>query len=235
MNMRRTAIIVGVLFIIGTVFLFIGQAVYGPVLDSPDWLEKAFPNRAAVVLGILLELMSVLALPFIPAIAFPVLRKWSEPSALAYLGMRLFESVLLSLALIDKLSLIDISRRFLTPGGADAAYLRNTGNSILSGNSFGGPSGLIYLAVFTAGAVVFSAVLFRSRLVPRFISVWGLAAAPFMTIGAVLFAVGALSGAAEPVLQIVFPVPLAVQEIVLAVWLIARGFNPKALEAGGAA
>ena len=52
---RKTAIIVGVLFIIATLFLFVGEAIYGPVLLSPDYLENAYSNRTIAILGILLE------------------------------------------------------------------------------------------------------------------------------------------------------------------------------------
>ena len=42
---RKTAIIVGVLFIIATAFLFIGGSFYGPVLDTPNYLETVYPQR----------------------------------------------------------------------------------------------------------------------------------------------------------------------------------------------
>ncbi len=42
---RKSAVIVGVLFIIATTFLFIGEAVYKPILSSPDYLEITYPNR----------------------------------------------------------------------------------------------------------------------------------------------------------------------------------------------
>ena len=60
-NHRKTAIIVGVLFIIATAFLFIGGAFYGPVLDTLDYLETAYPQRMRATIGILIEFTCVLA------------------------------------------------------------------------------------------------------------------------------------------------------------------------------
>ena len=69
---RKTAVIVGVLFIIATAFLFIGGAFYGPVLDTPDYLDLAYPQRIQAVIGMLIEFICVLAIPLIAIFAFPV-------------------------------------------------------------------------------------------------------------------------------------------------------------------
>jgi hypothetical protein len=81
--------------------------------------------------------------------------------------------------------------------------------------------------VFSVSAIILNYVLFQARLVPRFISVWGL-------IGAVLILAGGISGmfdlfAEASVVETVIFLPIAVQEMVLAVWLIAKGFNLKIL------
>ena len=82
--------------------------------------------------------------------------------------------------------------------------------------------------VFSVSALILNYLLFRSRLVPRFISVWGL-------IGGVLILAGGILGmfdlfAEAAVLETVIFLPIAVQEMVLAVWLIVKGFNQSALE-----
>jgi len=65
---RKTAVIVGVLFIIATAFLFIGEAFYKPILSSPDYLEITYPNRTVVIIGILLEFICVLAMPVLATV-----------------------------------------------------------------------------------------------------------------------------------------------------------------------
>jgi hypothetical protein len=69
---RKTAIIVGVLFIIATLFLFVGEAFYQPVLLSPDYLETAYPNRMIATLGIQVEFACVLAIPLAYCLSLPV-------------------------------------------------------------------------------------------------------------------------------------------------------------------
>jgi hypothetical protein len=216
---RKTAIVVGVLFIIATAFLFIGESVYAPVLTSPDYLETAYPARITAIIGILLEFACVLSIPLIPVFLFPVLRKHSETLALGYIVFRLFEAVLFVLDEINKLMNISLSQRYLADQGVDAAYLQNAGSSVQAWNGW---AFSFYVFIFAIGAMMLYAVLYRSQLIPRWLSGWGF-------ISAVLIFTGVLLGMLELDLnafELVFIVPIAVQEMVMALWLIVKGFNP---------
>jgi hypothetical protein len=217
---------VGVLFIIATAFLFIGEAFYEPILSSPDYLNIAYPNRITVIMGILLEFACVIAIPLIPVFLFPILRKHNEALALGYVGFRFLEAVLFVNDEINKLSLIGLSQHYLDSGGMDALYLQNIGTSIQSELSW---AFSIYVIVFAIGALMFYSVLYQSRLVPRFISGWGFVAAAIILIGAVLnmFELEFISSGLG--FELIFATPIAVQEMVLALWLIIRGFNPSAI------
>ena len=110
---KKNAIAIGILFIIATAFLFVGDSFYGPVLDTPDYLQVAYPNRISAIIGILIEFSCILAIPLIPVFAYPVLRKHSQTLALAYIVFRLFEAVLFVLVDITKLSLIKVSQHLM--------------------------------------------------------------------------------------------------------------------------
>ena len=223
---RKTAIIVGVLFIIATGFLFIGEAIYNPILGSPDYLDIAYPNKIIVVIGILLEFAIVLAMPLISVFLFPILKKHNEALALGYVGFRFFEAVLFVSIESNKLSLINVSRDYLNKGGMDASYFQNIGSSIQSVNEW---TFSIYVLVFTVGALMLYSVLYKSKLIPRFISAWGFIAAAFLLIGSVLIMVEIFTGFSELGLELIFTIPIAVNEMVLAIWLIVKGFNPSAI------
>jgi hypothetical protein len=227
-NYRRTAIIVGVLFVIATVFLFIGQAVYGPYLETPDYLDMAYPNRVIAAAGILLEFACILAIPLIAVFAFPVLRKFNEPFALAYVGFRLFEAVLYVAVLIISLSLISVSQHYLTGSGLEIAYFQELGAVL---QSVSGWTFSIYLLIFGFGALFFYSVLYQSRLVPRWISAWGFLGAAFILVGGVLDLTGIAGQGSGPAFELIFAPPIAINEMVLAAWLILKGFSPAALAA----
>jgi hypothetical protein len=224
---RKTAIIVGVLFIIATLFLFVGEAIYGPVLLSPDYLENAYSNRTIAILGILLEFACVLAIPLIPVFLFPILRKHNEALALGYFGFRFLEAVLFVLVQINKLSLISVSQGYLNDGGTNAAYFQNAGSAVLSWNAW---NFFFYVLFFTSGALMLYWVLYQSKLVPRWISAWGLIAAVMLMAGTLVEMLELLSGFPAGTKELIYAAPIAVNEMVLALWLIVKGFNPAALE-----
>jgi hypothetical protein len=223
---RKNAIIVGVLFIIATAFLFIGEAVYGPILDSPDYLTLAYPYRVTAVAGMLLEFACVVAIPLIPVFMYPVLKGHSEPLALGYVGFRLFEAVLFVITEINELSLINVSEGDLNGGEADAAYFQNLGSSIQAENLW---IFLFYVLIFTLGGLIFYSALYKSRVVPRFISIWGLIAAALLLVGTVLIMLEVDTGALGNYWELITAAPIAVNEMVLALWLIIKGFNSSAI------
>jgi hypothetical protein len=199
----------------------IGQALYEPILSSPDYLDKVDTDRVTVVIGILLEFASALAIILIPVVFFPVLRKHSEVLALAYVSFRLFEAVLLSVAQIFKLSLVSLGQGYLDSGGVDASVLQNVGSSLQSVIYWVDHDGLIYLIVFVTGALVLNTALFRSRLIPRWLSIWGLVGAVAVLAGSVMATFDVFL-----VLAMILVIPIGLQEQVMAVWLIVKGFNP---------
>ena len=89
--------------------------------------------------------------------------------------------------------------------------------------------GEVAVLVFGLGALMYYRVLYRSRLVPRWLSAWGLVAIALVMVSGLLV----MFGLAAPMstTQVVLALPIAVQEMVLAVWLIAKGFNPSATTA----
>ena len=219
---KQNAVIVGILFIIATAFLFVGGAFYGPVLDTPDFLEVAYPNRTSATIGMLIEFSCILAIPLIPVFAFPVLRKHSETLALGYVVFRLFEAVLFVLVDITKLSLIKVSELHLAADSSNAAAIANIGATIQGWNEWGW---VFYVLIFAFGALIFYTALFRYQLLPRWISIWGLIAAVLLMASAIMamFEID-LPDAVFGLLV----VPIAVQETVMALWLIIKGFNPVA-------
>lgn len=232
---RKNAIIVGVLFILAIVVLFAGEALYRPVLDSPDYLEIAAPNRVVVIVGILLEFIGVPAVVLLSVFLFPVLKKHNEPLALGYVAFRVFEAAVLSVGYVSKLSLVSLSQDYLNTGGVDASFFQTVGSALQSLNHWAGTQGLIYLIVFSLGSLMFNYVLYQSKLVPRLISGWGVVAAIVLLTGSVLINLDVFAGMSGLGLELIFAGPIPVGEIVVSIWLIVKGFNPSAIAAEPAA
>lgn len=222
---KKHAVIVGILFIIATAFLFVGGSFYDPILETPDFLQIAYPQRQQAVLGMLLEFACVIAIPLIPAFMFPYLSKFNVPLAVGYVSFRLFEALLFAAQEINTLTQISVSRLYLESGGGDASFYQALGETLRGWNSW---EFSIYLFVFTLGGMMFYSVLYQSRLVPRWVSGWGFLAAVLLFIGTILNIFEVNIGT-PGMFELIFAMPIAVNEMVLAVWLIVKGFNQDAL------
>jgi hypothetical protein len=228
---RRRAVVVGLLFISAIVTLFIGQALYGSTLNSAEYLETVQPHRNQVIIGVLIEFLGIIGLAFIPVLLFPYLKRRDEMLARGYVGIRLLEVVLLSLAQIWKLRLVDLSRAYSTFQGDASPYLEAIGASIKSALFWNDSGGLMYLVVFVIGMLIIYTALYRSRLIPRWLSVWGLIAAGLLLISSVTATFNLLPEMVAVLLMVATPL----QELAMSLWFIVKGFNPKAVLQGATA
>jgi len=161
----------------------------------------------------------------IPIFLFPVLKKYNKALALGYIVIRSLESALIGVAQIIKISLINLSRDYLNGGGADVLNFQNTGSSIQSKLFWVNTDGIIYVVIFAIGAFILNFVLYKSKLVPRWLSIWGLFAAVAIFTGTMLYA---FTDTPEAIAMFLI-IPIAVQEMVFAVWLLVKGFNSSAI------
>ena len=97
---RKTAIIVGVLYIIGTVAGILSLASTGPILEGPDYLTQVFTNPNQIVIGALLVLTMGLALAMVPMMMFPVLKRYNEALAVGYVLFRGALEAVIDLAVV---------------------------------------------------------------------------------------------------------------------------------------
>ena len=222
---RAAATTAGILYIIGTVAGVLSMVVaITPVSGANDRLAASLLHPGAVVPCALLVLVMGLSLAFVPVVLFPVLRPVDEVLAIGYLVVRgAVETACYVLSAVSLLLLLPLGEVMSAgPGTASPAGLR-LGNLLLDHVAVGAVTAL----VFCLGGVMFYLLLYRSRIVPRWIAVWGLAAIPFYVAAYVLAMYGVID--TDSAAQSVLYLPLAVQEMVLAVWMIARGFRPAAV------
>lgn len=222
-SFRKTAIIVGVLYIIGTVAGVLSLVFTGPILNASDYLIKISANENQMILGALFVLIMGLALALVPVMMYPISKKYNEVLALGYVIFRgALETVTYIALAISWLLLVMLSQVFVHAGASDASNFQALG-TMLQGSEISSVTSI----VFPLGALMFYYVLYRSKLIPRWISGWGLIAiVPYLAAGVlVMFALISNMSTIDTVLRL----PLGVQEMVMAVWLIVKGFNPSAL------
>lgn len=218
---RRTAILVGVLYIIGTVAGILSVVFSGAVLNSPDYLIKISTHESQIIIAALFVLTMGLSLAIIPVAMFPVLKKHHEALAVGYVVFRgALETVTYLAMTVSWLLLITISQEYSKTAPPDNLMYRTLGTVVVRGQD---SIRSILEIVFPIGALMFYTVLYRSKLIPRWISGWGLAAASlWLTVG--LLGVFQLI-VPYSTIQLVLSFPIFLQEMVMAFWMIVKGFN----------
>jgi hypothetical protein len=218
----RTARIVGALFLIAMVASLVGGVWLESFLAAPDYLATISAKETQVLLGALLELINCIAVVGIAAMLFPLMKVHNEALAAGYLGTRVVEAIILSVAVISPLLLVTLSQEYLAAGTSDAAYFQTAGTLVIAAR--GHLASLLTPIFFSLAALLLYYFLYQSRLVPRFIPVWGFIAVASLFTWNMLEAFGISVSAG-----MVFALPMILNEILLGIWLIVKGFNSKAI------
>ena len=220
---RKLAIIAGVLWIIYTGLDLLSFLFLGPV-TATDYLVSVSENAGLVGTGAFLLFIGGACASGIAISLYPVLKKFNAGLALGAVGFRISEGVLRFVSVCAYLLLITLSQQFVKAGAPDSSYFQTLGTLLYAGNRW--VSNFEYLA-FSIGALLYYIIFYRTQLVPRWISVWGLVAAILYMAACVLATVGLI-----PVLgteHAVIAIAMFPQEMVLAAWLLVKGFNPSVI------
>jgi len=221
---RKTAIIAGTLLIIAT-FGSLFSNLFLKSDHSSDYLVEISANGNQVTAGALLMVIAAVTSASIAISLYPVLKKYSEGLALGAVCFRLIEGVFYIVGILGLVLLLTLSQEFVQAGTPDASVYQILGTLLLAGREWVGFG--IAPTVFGLGSLMYYFIFYQTELVPRWLSGWGLAAAVLCMVASV----SVMSGLISPLstIHIVLNLPIALQEMVMAVWLIVKGFNPSAI------
>jgi hypothetical protein len=222
---RLNAVIVGVLFIIATVAGTIAASIGNPILDAPDYLTKISANEGTIIIGAFLAFLMAISCAGIGLGLYPIMRKYSAGMAIGTVGFRVIESMIQILGGVSMIALLALSQEFVKAGAPDATYFQTIGAVIKAGDEW--LSNGVMLLSWCIGALMYYALFYQYRLVPRWLSGWGLIGITLTIISSVLVLLHVIPGFGT--VQVVANLPIALQEMVFAVWLIAKGVNMSAV------
>jgi hypothetical protein len=150
-----------------------------------------------------------------------VLRRHDERFALGYVVARVAEVVVIAIGMMAGLLLVPLSRDAAATVSGDGAGSRVLADHLQATIDWTGYVGA--QMIFAISALLLNVAFLRSGLVPRWLALWGVVGVPFMFASGLLVMFESLGGHASVLNLLVLP--LAVQEMAMAVWLIAKGFT----------
>ena len=221
---RGNAIAVGVLFILCSAASILSIVPLGATVGAPVNFATLAGSANAVVMTALIEFVWAASGMGIVIALYPVLRLFSPTLALGSVVARVVENVVILIGTISLLTLLTVSQQ--AAGSADTTSFQATGDALVAVREWASADFVAGLA-FVVGTFMYNYVMYRSRLVPRWLSGWGLVGA-VLTLVAIGYA-GFTQDFGFTTVNSVLMAPIGLQEMVLAVWLIAKGFNPSAV------
>jgi hypothetical protein len=222
---KKASKIVGMLFILAAVTAVAGVLLYDPFLKGSDYLMNGSKHANQVALGALMELILVVSAVGTATTMFPILRRYNETIALWHVCFRFLEAIIITIGVISVLSLLTLSTEFVAGGAANPASFESSGivlKAIHEWTFMLGPN--FMLGVNT---IMYSYIFYKTKLVPRFISILGMTGATLVFICALLVLFGVIEQVS--VWGGILALPVAANEMILAGWLLVKGFNQTAL------
>jgi hypothetical protein len=217
---RKLTAIAGVLYVLGTVFGVLSVVTTSSFREGGNLLEAVSQNPNQMITGSMFILLMGLALSLMAVFLYPVLSKQNSLFALGYVVFRGgLEMVTYIASTISWLFLLPLSRYAMNNNSQTDAGVMALADTLFTSVEFS----TIMTIVFIIGALMFYATLYQGRLVPRWLSGWGLIMAVPFLIAFILQMYGVVTDSDTTFTIMIMP--HALQEMVLAVWMIVKGFK----------
>lgn len=181
---------------------------------------KASINENQVLLGAFFQLLMVVAYVGIPIVLYPTLSKHHKGLALGSVACGIIAGVFIVIGVIMLLLLLTLSQEFAKVGSLDVSYFQTLGGLMRDGRDL--VNHVATTLAFVLAMFLFNCLFYQTKLVPRWLSFTGLIGSTLSLLASLLFMIRFIGlDAAYMMLNI----PIAIQQLVLAIWLIVKGFN----------
>lgn len=223
---REYAFVTGILFLVTDITAIVGLLLYQPLLNNPQFITTLAVNQTQILFGAFLEIILAASGAGTALVLYPILKKQNQSLALSYVIFRAIESILILIGVMCILTVLTLRTDFLAVGG-DANVYQIIGKALVALQKWTflfGPN-----IILPINATILGYVLFKSKLVPRFISSLYLFDAPVLFVSSMLILFGFYPQTTP--FAILIAMPLLAFEIIFSLYLFIKGFNRSALTA----
>ena len=214
--------LIGALFLAAFAFYGVGFGLVTSVVGAPDFLLTISAHQTTLVVGAFLMLLNSVVVVGLGALFFPIIEHHGRRTALVYLASRIVEAVLLAIGVLCLLMLIPLGQYAMEAREASVAWAAVLGSLLTHANTIAYQIAMMSLGL---ASLFLCVLLFRTRLIPRFLAVWG-------CIGYALFLSGAIAEIFGMNVGVILSIPGGLFEVAVGFWLLIKGFQPKAYGSG---
>jgi hypothetical protein len=218
---KNTVRLLGAAFLI----VFVASMLSGSLLDSAvgtgsisDILVNVANNLTLMRVSILVELVTSLGIVVLASLLYIVLHKHGKIIARVALGWWLAEAIILAVSKIGAYALIPLSQEFVEAGTPASSYFQALGDFLYYG--FDRQGWALHMLFFTLGGILWYYLFYRSKYIPRVLSVWGVVAVSLVSINILLVLFDR-----NIELQMILLAPYLVFEALIGPWLMVKGIR----------
>lgn len=214
----RYSRLIGALFLAAFAFYGVGFGLVTSVVSARDFLLTLSAHQTTLVLGAVLMLLNSVVVVGLGALFFPIIESHGKRTALVYLASRIVEAILLAIGVLCLLMLIPLGQYAVEAGGANQAWATAIGSLLTQANSMAFQIAMMSLGL---ASLFLCVLLFRTRLIPRVLAVWGV-------LGYALFLGGAIAEIFGMPIGVMLSIPGGLFEVAVGIWLLVKGFQLEA-------
>ncbi len=222
---RKTALVVGVLFILTFITSIAGELAYGPVLTNHTYITGAGADTR-VFLGAFFELFLIVTNIGCAVVLFPLFKRQNEAIALGYVAIRLVECIFILVGILSVLAVVTLRQ---SATGAEAGSLITVGKALIVIKNWAWLLGPGFMDGIGTGLML-GWLMYRSGLAPMRVALLGVIGGPLLAVSGAVVLFGVIK-AGSP-WQSIATIPEVIWEGYLALWLTFKGFSRPALGAG---
>ena len=219
---RKNTIITGALYLLGFIA---GVLSIASAVDDPEFLIKTAANANQTLFAALFQFVMIVAYLGIALTLYPIVKIFNERLALGFLSFRIIGTVFILIGVILLLLILTISQDFIRTGSSNLPMFQIIGGLLRTGRDY--VNHIAMIVSLNIGGIMLYLLLYKARLVPRWLSVWGIIGAIVTIIASFLIMFGLIDIITPE--YMIMNVPIALQELTFAIWLIVKGFNRKVI------
>ena len=214
---RMTARVVGLVYLAGFVVGIGGDMLSQPLLGAPNRLAAVAASSMTLAIAAILWLMAVIGDAAHGVLMYPILKRYNERIAVGYLAARIMDAVFIAIMVLLILFQIPLANAYVQAAASDSLGLQALSTVLLHAKQYAYQVGMSTLGV---SGLMLCYTLYRARLIPRVLAIWGL-------VGYGVILVGMLSEIAGLGLgvELTSALPGGLWEVFMGVWLLAKGFS----------
>ena len=222
---KNAARFTGLLFIAATGAAIVSGIFLLPILEASDYLTQISVNGAQTMTGALFYFIMAAAGACIVIPMYPILKKYDESLALGAVGFRLIEGAIFMVGVFFVILLVPLSQGYVSAGSPADSHYQTIAELLIAGYTI---DHAVVPAVFafSIGALMYYTIFYQTKLVPRWLSIWGILGVLLGIANGVLDMFG---GVPVETVSMLLDLPIFINEMVLAVWLIVKGFDTSVL------